>query len=763
MTGKYELLLPAGEMDSLIAAVKAGADAVYLGGAEFSARKKAKNFSRDELTKAVSYCHLRDVKVYVAINTLLCDEEVLAAFSYVEFLYEIGVDALIIQDLGLAEMIHQNLPDFDLHASTQMAINSYSGAEVLQEIGFSRVVLARECPLSEIEKISKLKIEIEAFIHGALCISYSGQCLMSSMIGGRSGNRGECAQACRKTYDILDDKKNAISKRAYYLSPRDLGTFEEVFDLIEAGVYSLKIEGRMKRPQYVYQACKTYKDILEGRDFSKDKEELTQLFNRDFTKGLAKGDKGKDFMAYERPSHKGVGAGRVKKKTPKGYLIEFMIDIKKGDDLEFLDDKDRTFRILAPFEAKKFSTYEFSTTRNIKIDSEVRRLTSSELIDKINTEIEKKKDKRPLEIKASFLKGKKASLEFKSGTYKAFIESDEVLQGALKAPVKREKIIENLSKVGESEFYLEKVDLVSDDIFIAISRLNDLRRRGLQALEEKIVKRRKIPKKFESKKFAKVEKLTPGLCLEVSKTQYLKNVDLDKLKRVYLKNDAISQESLEYLKNFDGDIFAVLNNIYYSKEEDEILKKLKDLGFKNVEINNLGQVEKFKDFNLHIGSDMNIFNSYAANFMFSNFSNSISLSEEMDGQGIATIDKKISGNLERTVYGHLKIMTMEHNPLDLLEIETNSKTYFLRDGLGAQFPFLKADRTEIYTDKPIFLLDILNEVRSFGINLFRIRVHFKNENAAQLVDMAYEAIKGNTKLFYDKDLYDRGHIYKGII
>lgn len=251
---KPELLSPVGSFETLIAAVANGADAVYLGGKNFSARQYASNFDDQELIKALEYCHLQGVKVYVTINTLLKENELKQILEYMIFLYNIGVDAFIIQDFGLLKVLQSIMPRVPIQSSTQMTIHSLEGVKLLEEQGFYRVVLARELTLGEIEDIvEKSNVEIKVFNHGALCISYSGQCLMSSIIGGRSGNRGRCAQPCRKKYRLVDLKTQRQVKNAegFLLSPKDLNTIEQIQYLIDSGVHSFKIEGRMKRPEYV--------------------------------------------------------------------------------------------------------------------------------------------------------------------------------------------------------------------------------------------------------------------------------------------------------------------------------------------------------------------------------------------------------------------------------------------------------------------------------------------------------------------------------
>ena len=753
---KYELLSPAGDMDSLIAAVKAGADAVYLGGEEFSARKKAKNFSKEELNKAVLYCHMRMVKVYVAINTILTDEEVFMAFSYVKFLREIGVDGLIVQDIGLAKVLRDNFTGLELHASTQMSINSYSGAKMLKEMGFHRVVVARECTMSEIEKIKSLGIEVEGFIHGALCISYSGQCLMSSMIGGRSGNRGECAQPCRKRYEILDANKNKISSKGeYVLSPRDLASFNTIKEMIDAGVYSLKIEGRMKRPEYVYQVTKTYREILEGHFNKEDVEKTRALFNRKFTKGIAHNERGSDFISYDRPSNRGVVVGEVLKKSKDGYILKFSEDIVKGDELEFSLKNTETFKILSPIECQKDKTVEFPTTRDLKPKSEIRRLNSVELIKSINEEINSKNSNREVSIRAEFFKGKRPKLVFTSMGITAEVEGDFELEEPKTHAVSEERIRESLSKLGDTDFYLKEINIECDEIFIPISKLNELRRIGIEKLKWEILKTDVEDVKDLHSEFKKRDKAESFIALEVGDLNYLKGVDLNKVGRIYLKDRAIDENYLSALKDFKGEVFVSLNNIYYTEEEEKILQKIKSMGIINVEVNNCGQLVTFKDFNLHLGHELNLFNSYAGDFALG-VGKSFSVSEETTLDQIEKISKNIGGNIERTVYGHVKVMTMEHNPLDLTEIKDRSGVYFLKDRTGAAFPFIKGSTTDIYTDRPVDLRGDADALTSAGVNILRVKINFPWESAAEIVEDIY-----NRRQF-TKDGF-KGHLYRGVL
>ncbi len=299
---KIELLAPAGNMECLKAAALSGADAVYLAGKLFGARSYADNFSDEELLDAVSYCHLRGVKVYVTVNTLISDREIKSVMEYLKMLNEIGVDAVIVQDFGLCSLIKDNFPNLPIHGSTQMTVHSASGVRALENMGVSQVVLSRELSLEEIKNIkSETNAKLEVFAHGALCMCYSGQCLMSSVLGGRSGNRGKCAQPCRLEYKINDNPE-----KGYYLSLKDLCALNHINELIEIGISSLKIEGRMKGSEYVSTVVGIYRKYIDSGEIPKkeDLERLDRIFYRGgLTDGYLANKKGKEMFCFNKPDN----------------------------------------------------------------------------------------------------------------------------------------------------------------------------------------------------------------------------------------------------------------------------------------------------------------------------------------------------------------------------------------------------------------------------------------------------------------------------
>ncbi|MDK2827019.1 MAG: family peptidase, partial [Methanolobus sp.] len=346
-----ELLAPAGNMESLIAAVENGADAVYLGVKDFSARAYAGNFTIEEFREALDFAHLRGVKVYVTMNTLIKDSEMEKALELMYTLDELGTDAIIVQDIGLLELAREKVPSLPIHASTQMTIHNTEAVLALKEMGVKRIVLARELSLEEISRIkNETGVEIEAFVHGALCICYSGQCLMSSMIGGRSGNRGYCAQPCRKQYRLRRDGKEIKTEGSYLLSPKDLNTSEILPELIKSGIDSFKIEGRMKRPEYVAGVVRIYRSLIDRfvedpDNYSvtdEEKENLEQLFNREFTTGYFEGDPAGDLMSRERPHNQGIVVGKVSGFNNKFKRMEITLtgELEVGDGIGFEGSRD---------------------------------------------------------------------------------------------------------------------------------------------------------------------------------------------------------------------------------------------------------------------------------------------------------------------------------------------------------------------------------------------------------------------------------------
>ena len=774
---KYEILAPAGDMNALRAAVSAGANAVYLGYDEFSARAKAKNFNKKELEEAVKFAHLRNVKIYVTFNILIADFEIKRAMESIKMLHDIGVDALILQDIGIADRIRKDFPDFELHASTQMAVNNFYGAAFLKEMGFSRVVLARETPFFEVEKIKELDIDIETFIHGALCVCYSGECLMSSMIGGKSGNRGECAQACRRSYEILDFHKNKIARRLYYISPKDLNTLDDVAKVINAGGYSLKIEGRMKNPEYVSTLVSSYKKALEGKLKIEDKENTEQVFNRGFTKGFFNGDFGNNFISSDRPDNRGVEIGKVISISKNFAKVVFSVDVFEGDGLEFESNKGRF-----GFKVREF--YKFGEEVNLVLHkmptegSKINRTYSKKLYEKVDDKIENYNFKRNLDLDLNINIGENPKINGKTEGFETNYELDKKVEVAKKSGLSREKVLENISKTGDSIFEVRSVDLNLDEgAFLPISAINEMRREVVKKLENKIleksINRVLNPYNFvERSNRAKIKSKDSK-----KKVFFNKFEDLDKTNLSNIDEIIIRAKDLEkFKKKYKREVSIYLDK-FYSYRELENLRNyiLKDKVVEGVWINNLSEYYIFKDEDVKINADigLNIFNSNSAEFFYNLGLNSITISPELNSRQIQEIVKNNSVDFNLISYGRVPVMTMKHCPYSVVKNcvdEGNCpsckyKNYLLRDEKNVDFEVLRQNTfTEIFNSYPILLDEYVNRLKKNNVNLLILADEFTDEVInlyKNYNDKDFENIKKKIENKYGQ--VTKGHINRGIV
>ena len=529
-----ELLSPVGDFECLKAAVQNGANAVYFGSNLFSARAFAQNFGREELEQAINYAKIRGVKTHLTLNTLIKDEEFEEAFNVAKTAYEFGIDAIIVQDIGLALSLIKSFPDLEIHASTQMTTSNLEGAKKLEQLGFKRVVLSRECSLSEIEHICKnTNIDIEVFAHGALCISYSGQCLFSSMVGGRSGNRGRCAQPCRLPYSLLSSNNNfsidenlrgekvlnknhlldeQILDKGYLLSPRDLCSLENLPKLISAGVASLKIEGRMKSPTYVATVTRIYRkyidlaykylnnEISKYEIDSKDKYDLMQVFNRgEFSAGHLQDEPNKKLIYPQKPNNMGIFLGKIIKFNPNKGLVTAKLEnnLSIGDGISFenentkytiseLMNKNVNFK-----SAKKGMTVTFGRMKgNIKPNDKIYKLTDKELSSEALNSYSKEAVKTYLSCNLKIHSNEKILAQIKSlnfGLEESF-EYDYIPEIAQNAPISKEKIIAQFRKTLNTCFEFSEIDIdMNENLFLPTSVLNDIRRTAINLIEEKIL------------------------------------------------------------------------------------------------------------------------------------------------------------------------------------------------------------------------------------------------------------------------------------
>ncbi len=518
MVAKPELLAPAGDTESLIAAVENGCDAVYLGATTLSARASAANFAPDELADAIDYAHLRGVKAYVAVNTLVKDSETNDAADLLYHLDESGADAVIVQDVGLLSMARSLAPDLPIHASTQMTVHNSEGAGFLQDMGVTRVVLAREMTLDEIKQVRQnTDLEIEIFVHGALCISYSGQCLMSSMIGGRSGNRGVCAQPCRKRYRLrtLPGGREVKTDGEYLLSPKDLNTSRILPELIEAGIDSFKIEGRLKRPEYVACVTRIYRGLIDrymedppGYFVSDDESRaLAQVFNRGFTAGYLTGNPRGELMSRKRPYNRGIHIGTVIGCEQNRLRIRLSGTLCIGDGIGVAgaagdvegDDSGTIVRQMYT-NGRQVDRAGSGTVVDIPIfsDAQVRagstvhKTLDKPLMDSLRSSFTSPTPLRriPITITAEAAVGSPLGLRIEDNDNNAvYVHSEYVIERAVSRPTTGEEIVRQLAKLGNTVFEVSESDIDlriegGGDIFIPVSQLNRVRSDAVSRLAD---------------------------------------------------------------------------------------------------------------------------------------------------------------------------------------------------------------------------------------------------------------------------------------
>lgn len=710
---KVEVLAPAGNMDALKAAIAGGANAVYLAGKAFGARSFAGNFSKEELEEAVFLCHLSRVKIYITVNTLIYDSEVDAFMKYIEFLYYIGVDALIMQDLGMIDLVRQTFPDFEIHASTQANIHNLDGAKFCESIGIKRVVLARETPIELIKEIKEnTSLEIEIFVHGALCMSYSGECLMSALIGPRSGNRGTCAQCCRQPYSLeVNDK---IVDDGYLLSTKDLNTLDYVKELIKIGVDSLKIEGRMKRPEYVYYVTSLYSTLAEQTEDVK--KELKKLFNRRFTKGFLFHEENDNFLNTYRPNHMGIKIGEVVN-FKKGYKINY-IDIKLYDDLNINDgiriigDKDNGCTVLKMYINKKEVTHAskgdiitIEYKDYVSIGSEVRKTTDETQLSRIRKTIEEKFEYnigRYVSIFAYIKVGEPLKIRVVCDAGQAYAESDFIVEKAKNKPT---EIWDNLTRFGDTIYKLDRAFINDgrgcEDVFIPISVINETRRKALENLTKVIKNKREVKK----------EKYNPGILPDYSDNKY-------KSILVHTKEDYDKYSNDYDIVYIDSKSeFDKLNSSNCILKIPRINERLPEYNLPLL-ISDVGGIYKYKKVDTDFS--LNVINSYTVAFLHRLGVNKITLSYELTyNQVKSLIDNYHSRynkhpNLEVITSSYAEAMVCKYNMLSKYKVE---KGHLIDRFNNKYYVKIKDNLMYIFDYKKTILKD---DYHSIGVNYIRV-------------------------------------------
>lgn len=736
---KAELLAPAGSYEGLQAVVKAGADAVYIGGSMFGARAYANNPQQDEMLETIDYAHIHGKQIYLTVNTLLKNKELYGQlYDFLAPYYQQGIDAVIVQDLGVLSFLKKEFPNLPIHASTQMAVTGAKGVALLKEAGVSRIVTARELSLKEIHEIYKeTGMEIESFVHGALCYCYSGMCLFSSMLGGRSGNRGRCAQPCRLPYTAYKDREQiSQEEQAYLLSPKDMCTVDILPEILQAGVYSLKIEGRMKRPEYaagVTSIYRKYLDLYEKNPknygvTSEDRQILLDLYQRDgFNQGYYHSHNGKEMMAVVNQKEQN------KKQKIAGKRNEALFEQLKK---EYLDTK-----------------------KQEKINGNFILFANSPAI---------------------------LDLDFQDIHVQVM---GDTVEEAMKQPLSADRVEKQMKKTGQTPFVFETLDIMTDEAgFLPMQSINELRRKGLEELQREILKkyRRALLEKTENSRAKNVEVVgkNPVFYASVETKEQLEAVFEEKaIQGVYchismFEKKQLWKEAFETMcqvhekgKEFYLALPYMLRDGQLADEEQEFLKiaeqcegflvrNLEELGY----LSKLGLLQKaVTDYSVYA------FNDNAKNTLDGWGALRTTVPLELNGKEIHARDNK---NSEMIIYGHYPMMiSAQCIKKTCGKCDKNSSFVRLKDRYGKYFPtrtFCDFCYNVIYNSVPTGLLEEAPQI--LGEGFASLRLNFTGETKEEVKNLldifigTYGQENKNVKKKNPKEMpeFTKGHFKRGV-
>ena len=682
-----KIVAPAGNMERFYSAISATADEIYLGLKGFGARRNAENFTVEELKKAIDYAHLRGSRIFLTLNTIMTNREIELLYSTLKDLYNYGLDAIIVQDLGYAEYLHKNFPSIEIHGSTQMTVANYYEINYLKELGFKRIVLPRELSFEEIKEIREhTDMELEVFVSGSLCISFSGNCYMSSFIGGRSGNRGMCAQPCRKEY------KTSCGEKSYFLSPKDqLYGLDEIKKLQEIGVESIKVEGRMKDISYVYETVSYFRNLINGID----KEENThKLFNRGYSKGYFY-DNDKNIMNRDYSYNMGEKIGEV-----VGKIIRLDEDIVSGDGITFIS---KDYKNLGGTYINKIAYKNEKLILNFPEGTKyIFRNYNKRLNDEISKKL-KSSDKK-LEINFDFtakLDEKlilKTYLEDENGNRILNLEeiSETLTQKAQKRAISEEDIKEKLSEIGDSEFTVKNIKIdIDENIFIPLSELKNIKRNIVEKFREKILSYFRRDLDCE---------------LKENNQEYFKlEIEKDEPKDLEIRVIVSNEEQKNFLENIKNEYN--IKEIYYRTYDIAKQSMLGQHNLDNKLASNLYELLENKNSAVMLNWNMNIVNSYTINVLEKiKKLESFIISPEINFSKIRELGKT---RLKKAllIYSKLKGMTIDVDIADskneIITNKENDKFNIIKNNYG----------TEIFLDKPLNIINIMEDIKKLNVDI----------------------------------------------
>ena len=682
-----KIVAPAGNMERFYSAISATADEIYLGLKGFGARRNAENFTVEELKKAIDYAHLRGSRIFLTLNTIMTNREIELLYPTLKDLYNYGLDAIIVQDIGYAEYLHKNFPSIEIHGSTQMTVANYYEINYLKELGFKRIVLPRELSFEEIKEIRKnTDMELEVFVSGSLCISFSGNCYMSSFIGGRSGNRGMCAQPCRKEY------KTSCGEKSYFLSPKDqLYGLDEIKKLQEIGVESIKVEGRMKDVSYVYETVSYFRNLINGID----KEENTpKLFNRGYSKGYFY-DNDKTIMNRDYSYNMGEKIGEV-----IGKSIRLDEDVVSGDGITFVSKDYKnlggTYINKIVYKNEKLvltfpdGTKYIFRNYNKRLNDEIsKKIKSTDKKLEINFDFTAKLDEKLI---------LKIYLEDENGNRILNLEeiSETLTQKAQKRAISEEDIKEKLSEIGDSEFTVKNIKIdIDENIFIPLSELKTLKRNAVEKFREKILSyfRRDLDSELK----------------ENNKEYFKLEIEKDEPKDLEIRVIVSNEEQKNFLENIKDEYN--IKEIYYRTYDIAKQSMLSQHNLDNKLASNLYELLENKNSDVMLNWNMNIVNSYTISVLEKiEKLESFIVSPEINFSKIRELGKT---RLKKAllIYSKLKGMTIDvdiaDNKNEVITNKENDKFNIIKNEYG----------TEIFLDKPLNIINIMEDIKKLNVDI----------------------------------------------
>lgn len=813
-----ELLAPAGNMECLHAAVKAGADAVYLGAGHFNARRGADNFSLENLAEACDYAHLRGVKIYLTLNTVVLPSELPDALELARQAYRCGVDAFIVQDIGISIELSRIMPDVEVHVSTQMNIHDEDGLRAAAALGATRVTLARELSLAEIARLHELAeelgVELESFAHGALCICYSGQCFMSSLVGGRSANRGRCAQACRLPYELHNRalRKTLDAPGEHLLSPKDLCTANLIPELLHAGVASLKIEGRMKSPEYVQAVVGVYRAVIDRVEAAIDRDGidsvvasdapelraseeemnvLSEAFSRGFTTAYLKGKRGNEIMSYGRPNNRGVFVGRVAKVREGLVFIDPETELHVGDLIEFWTNRGHFVHTIGEFKTDRAGRVFFPVERAVGKGDRVFRVRNAEaaFVDD---------DKLPsvaVCARAELRIGQPALLTFTvaAGDASVTVEGPEVEAARTKA-ITEEEVREHIDRMGTTPFYLSSLEIDLDEgVGMGFSMLHKLRARAAEELQETILAHyhaRKL-ERTPSRAFAPVVRkgwckvaalATNPACARAAKRA---GADLIYVPAAnYRRGEAVIAGQLSDTAEQAGypkQCIPVLPTVSQMFDEEkrngfDIWKRVK--ADKPVMVENLGQLLHATEMGAapEVGPHIPVTNKLDLQAMADLGAQRVWLSPELSLVQIEELGDMAPMPLGLTIMGQTELMVTEHCLLmsqgpcnqKCAECACRKSPHYLKDRKGYEMPVITdcTGRSHLYNAVQMDVAHLMPEIIGAGVSTVLVDTTLMNvkettEKVARAVRARDIAQKDGNKVAKAEGATS-GHLFRGV-